>query len=122
MFGLPSSSEGFIIKGLTHTENQDVLSYACMRIIIVLDALERINFEFPRSNLVYSRRTGGATAAADSGVPEMLFPHYGRWRSERVKDDYVKDIVKSLPAVSHNVANLSLTFNFQSFRFLGFLW
>ena len=76
-----------------------------MRIIIVLDALERINF--PRSNLLYSRRTGGATATADSGVPEMLFPHYGRWRSERVKDDYVKDIVKSLPAVSHNVANLS---------------
>ena len=36
----------------------------------------------------HSLRAGGATAA---GVPDRIFKRYGRWKSENVKDGYVKD-------------------------------
>jgi len=36
-------------------------------------------------------RTGGATKAANAGVPNRLFKCHGRWKSENVKDGYIKD-------------------------------
>jgi len=52
---------------------------------------------------VYSLRSGGATAAANAGVPDRLFKRHGRWRSESAKDGYVKDSVSSLLSVSRRL-------------------
>lgn len=38
---------------------------------------------------VHSLQVGGATAAANAGVPDR-FKRHGRWRSESAKDGYVK--------------------------------
>ena len=45
-------------------------------------------------------RAGGATAAANAEVPDQLFKHHGRWRSETAKDGYVEDPVKRRLEVS----------------------
>ena len=40
-------------------------------------------------------RNGGATAAANAGVPDRLFKRHGRWASESAKDGYVQDPLSS---------------------------
>ncbi|XP_033729279.1 uncharacterized protein LOC117318361 [Pecten maximus] len=40
---------------------------------------------------LHSFRAGGASAAANHGIPDRLFKKHGRWRSETAKDGYVKD-------------------------------
>ena len=37
----------------------------------------------------HSLRSGGATAAANAGVPNRLFKRHGHWASELAKDGYV---------------------------------
>lgn len=39
----------------------------------------------------HSFRAGGATLAANEGVPDRLFKRHGRWKSETAKDGYIKD-------------------------------
>ena len=34
---------------------------------------------------------GGASAAANSGVPDRVFQRHGRWKSATAKDWYVED-------------------------------
>ena len=48
----------------------------------------------------HSLRAGGATAAAEAGVPDRLFQRHGRWRSEKAKDGYVKDSLEKRLSVS----------------------
>ena len=38
----------------------------------------------------HSLRSGGATAAANAGVPDPLFKRHGRWASESAKEDMSK--------------------------------
>ena len=40
---------------------------------------------------VHSLQAGGATAAANAGVPDHAFKRHGHWRSESAKDGYIKD-------------------------------
>ena len=40
---------------------------------------------------LHSLRSGGATAAANSGVKDRMFKRHGRWASDSAKDGYVKD-------------------------------
>ena len=49
---------------------------------------------------LHSLRAGGATAAANNGVPDRLFKRHGRWKSELAKDGYVKDKLKERLQVS----------------------
>ena len=44
----------------------------------------------PRLFGMHSLRVGGATAAANAGVPDRLFKRHGRWKSQSAKDGYVK--------------------------------
>ena len=37
----------------------------------------------------HSLRSGGASAAANAGVPDRLFKRHGRWLSDSAKDGYV---------------------------------
>ena len=39
---------------------------------------------------LHSLRAGGASAAANAGVPNWMFKRHGRWHSENGKDGYVK--------------------------------
>ncbi|XP_046567698.1 uncharacterized protein LOC124276085 [Haliotis rubra] len=47
-----------------------------------------------------SLRSGGATAAANNGIPDRMFKRHGRWRSEKAKDGYVKDKLENRIKVS----------------------
>ena len=47
-----------------------------------------------------SLRNGGASAAANVGVPDRHFKLHGPWFSESVKDGYVKDSLSSRLSVS----------------------
>ena len=40
---------------------------------------------------LHSLRSGGATAACNCNIPDRLFKHHARRKSENVKDGYVKD-------------------------------
>ena len=52
---------------------------------------------------LHSLRSGGATAAANEGVPDRLFKRHGRRKSENAKDGYVKDKLSALLSVSMNL-------------------
>ncbi|XP_068714235.1 uncharacterized protein [Montipora foliosa] len=45
-------------------------------------------------------KAGGASAAADAQVSDRLFKRHGRWKSDKAKDDYIKDNILSLLSVS----------------------
>ena len=62
----------------------------------------------------HSLRSGGATAAANAGVPDRLFKRHGRWASESAKDGYVQDSLSSRLSVSKA---LGISFS-RSYRFL----
>ena len=49
---------------------------------------------------LHSLHSGGASAAANAGVPDRMFKRHGRWRSENAKDGYVQD---ALDEVSRNL-------------------
>jgi len=49
---------------------------------------------------LHSLRSGGATAAANRGIPDRLFKRHGRWSSESAKDGYVKDSIDERLRVS----------------------
>ncbi|CAH3184252.1 unnamed protein product, partial [Porites lobata] len=48
----------------------------------------------------HSLRAGGASAAANAGVPDRLFQRHGRWRSVSAKNGYVDDSLGSRLSVS----------------------
>lgn len=48
----------------------------------------------------HSLRSGGATAAANAGVPDRLVKRHGRWASESAKDGYMQDSLSSRLSVS----------------------
>ena len=48
----------------------------------------------------HSLRSGGATAAANAGVPDRRFKRHGRWASESAKDGCVQDFLSSRLSVS----------------------
>ena len=77
------------------------LSYSRLRELL----LEKISMlgMGPRQFGMHSLRAGGATAAANAGVPDRLFKRHGRWRSESAKDCYVKDSVDSRLSVSKSL-------------------
>ena len=52
---------------------------------------------------LHSLRAGGATSAANRGVPDRLFKRIGRWRSEKAKDGYVKDELSERLSVSKSL-------------------
>ena len=80
------SSDDHIFRGLTFYKKSrsyrlrkanKLLSYSAAR-SIVLDAFESIGL--PKSKFgLHSLRAGGASAAANSGVPDRLFTRHGRW-------------------------------------------
>ena len=60
---------------------------------IVLENLTALGLNAKQFGL-HSLRSGGASAAANAGVPDRMFKRHGRWRSENAKDGYVKYSLK----------------------------
>ena len=67
-----------------------------------LSLVKKVGLE-PKNFGLHSARSGGATAAANRGVPDRLFKRHGRWLSEKAKDGYVKDSLANLLSVSRNL-------------------
>ena len=67
-----------------------------------LKAIEKIGLNAKDFGL-HSFRSGGASTAANMGVKDRLFKRHGRWKSESVKDGYVKGELKKLLSVSANL-------------------
>ncbi|XP_046573043.1 uncharacterized protein LOC124281076 [Haliotis rubra] len=74
------------------------MSYTRLRDIF-LEALTPFVSDIKRYGS-HSLRSGGATAAANNGIPDRMFKRHGRWRSEKAKDGYVKDKLENRIKVS----------------------
>ena len=77
------------------------ISYTRVR-EIVLEMLEAIGLDKKKFGL-HSLRSGGASAAANAGVPDRCFKRHGRLKSENAKDGYIKDTLKERLSVSKSI-------------------
>ncbi|KAK3104500.1 hypothetical protein FSP39_003510 [Pinctada imbricata] len=77
------------------------LSYTRVRELL-LEKLSALGMEASKFGL-HSLRSGGATAAANAGVPDRLFKKHGRWKSEKAKDGYVRENVNTALSVSMQI-------------------
>lgn len=82
-------------------EANQPMSYTRVR-EIVLDAIRPLMEDVSKYG-VHSLRAGGATVAAQSGVPDRLFKRHGRWKCENAKDGYVKDSHRDLLSVTKSL-------------------
>ena len=107
MAALSTQSKRHLFLGIVVTKNgeclrsQGSLSYTRLRELF-LSKLSQLRFD-PKQFGLHSLRSGGASAAANAGVPDRLFKHHGRWRSESAKDGYIKDSVSALMSVSESL-------------------
>ena len=52
---------------------------------------------------IHSLHSGGASAAAALGVPDGLFQRHGGWKSEKARNNYVKESLDSLLIVTKSI-------------------
>ena len=90
------SSEGFVLRKVNKP-----LTYGRMRELFI-DAFSPL-VENIHSYGLHSLRSGGASAAANFGVPDRLFKRHGRWRSDNAKDGYIKDSLHDMLQVTKNL-------------------
>ena len=96
---IQGSDVKFLFRGLVNTKSgtklRDTGGLSYTRVCeVVLDKLSAIGLDRHQFGL-QSLRSGGASAAANAGVPDRCFKRHGRWRSENAKDGYVKDNLKN---------------------------
>ena len=65
-----------------------MLSYSTLRDLFKAK-VKKLGYRAERFGL-HSLQAGGASAAANSDVPDRLFKRHGRWKSENAKDGYVE--------------------------------
>ena len=105
--GISLASKLRLFRAITSTKKGErlraggSLSYTRMHELL-LKKLTDLGYDKSCFSL-HSLRAGGATAAANAGVPDRLFKRHGRWKSESAKDGYVKDSVDALLSVSKNL-------------------
>ena len=100
------SSELHLFRGISHTKKGEKLrvtpiSYTRLR-EIVKAKLEEIEVDGSKYGL-HTFRAGGATAAANNGIPDRLFKQHGRWKSETAKDGYILDSQEARLQVSRSL-------------------
>ena len=104
MGGLCVTSHARVFRGITKTKTGEKLrkggglSYSRAREIL-LEKIRGMGWDPSQFGL----RAGGATAAANAGVPDRLFKRHGRWRSETAKDGYIKDSAEKRLEVSKHL-------------------
>lgn len=103
------SDDNFIFRQITYCKksssyklrNSGHISYTRAREIL-LEKLECLGLEKSKFGL-HSLRSGGATSAANAGVSDRLFKKHGRWKTDKAKDGYVREDLKSQLSVSLNL-------------------
>lgn len=100
--GMLKISNKFLFRGCTFYKSSDTyrlragnvaLSYTSVR-EMVKDVVEEIGLD-PKKFGTHSLRSGGATRAAEKGIPDRLFKSHGRWRSDKAKNGYVKESLRN---------------------------
>jgi hypothetical protein len=73
---------------------------------LMREALQKCGFTAKEAHEFGTRcmRVGGASAAAEFGVPDRLFQKHGRWVTERIKDRYVQEDIEQLLSVSRIIS------------------
>ena len=105
--GVSWSDQRFLFRPIQKTKRGETLresgqiSYSCLRDLF-RKKLSCLGFS-PDNFGLHSLRAGGASAAANAGVPDRLFKRHGRWKSENTKDIYMKDDAESRPKVSESL-------------------
>ena len=71
----------------------------------VRELIEEAFAEFIDPNIirVLSLRAGGASAAANAGIPDRSFKRHGCWMSDKGKDGYIKDNLEERLKVSRSL-------------------
>ena len=69
---------------------------------ILLEKLDILGLDKNNFGL-HSLKAGGATNAANAGVSDRLLKKHGRWKTDKTKDGYVREDLKSLLSVSMNI-------------------
>ena len=107
MAGVDLASEQYLFKGIVRTSAGEKLrpsgglSYTTLH---ELFKKKLSDLGYPSEEFgLHSLRAGGATAAANAGVPDRLFKKHGRWKSENAKDGYVEDSLDSQLSVSRRL-------------------
>ena len=97
--GISCDSDVFIFSYLSATRNGYVLrkdgkhlSYSNMRMLF-LEAFKPHVSDINQYCL-HLLASGGASDAANRGIPDMMFKRHGRWLSESAKDGIIKDSVE----------------------------
>ena len=104
---LTQDAPTYVFRGIVHTKTGERLqrsghlSYTRVR-ELVKQKLAGIGYDVTKIGM-HSFRSGGATAAANAGVPDRLFKRHGRWHSESAKDGYVKDSLEARLSVSRGL-------------------
>ena len=104
---LSVGSHDRVFRAVAHTKEGERLhksgglSYSRLKELL-LEKISQLGMD-PGQFGMHSLRAGGATAAANAGVPDCLFMRHGRWRSESAKDGYVKDSLEKRLSVSKNL-------------------
>ena len=99
--------EKFLFRGLSRVSNgyrlrpSGGISYSRVRELL-LEKLKAVGLD-PKQFGLHSLRSGGASAAANAGVPDRWFKRHGRWQSENAKDGYIKDTLENRLRVSKNL-------------------
>ena len=107
MAALGQDQERFIFRGIVSTKSGERLrtsgglSYTRTR-ELVLEKLAEIGLDKSKYGL-HSLRAGGASAAANAGIPDRWFKRHGRWRSENAKDGYIKDTLEERLVVTQHL-------------------
>ena len=105
---IPPGSEEFLYRPISRVKHGEKLrasgqlSYSTLRELFKRKLAE---LGYPAVEFgLHSLRAGGATTAANAGVPDHLFKRHGRWRSENAKDGYVEDSVDKWLSVSRSIS------------------
>ena len=106
--GILSDADVFLFSHLSATKTGYMLrkdgkhlSYSNLRALF-LDAFKPHVNDISKYCL-HSLRSGGASEAANRGIPDRLFKRHGRWLSESAKDGYIKDSVDERLKVSRSL-------------------
>ena len=97
----------YLFRGITKTKNGESLrasgslTYSRLRELL-RTKLAQLGYD-PDKFGIHSLRAGGATRAANAGIPDRLFKRHGRCKSETAKDGYIEDSMENRLQVSNQL-------------------
>ena len=105
--GTQLSDHRFLFRPICKTARPEMLrgsgniSYTCLGESF-RKKLKELGYN-PDNFGLHSLRAGGATAAANNGIPDRLFKRHRRWKSDNAKDGYVEDLMEHRMEVTRQI-------------------